>query len=300
MQIILSMSIGITLQSAGAPQDVLKAIKQASETTGVNFDYLVNQARTESSFRTDVTAKTSSATGLYQFIDQTWLGTVFKHGSKHGLEDMVGHIKQDYQGRFYVTEDALKKEILNLRKDPEIASLMAAEFASDNSDYLKAKTGSDSTSTDLYLAHFLGAGGASKFIKAMQETPYRPAAFLLPSAASANKNIFYNTDGSPKSLNDIYKHFERKIDDVSPVQIAKSAKTHAVDKLDNSYSRDIRFERMYGDNIAQYVRAMPEIKGFESGSFFQGLYGDKVASLMQKNINQSSLFLTLTTLDLPK
>jgi len=68
--------MGITSLTAGASQEVIGAIKHASQKTGVDFDYLVNQARTESSFRPDVKASTSSATGLYQFLDQTWLGTV--------------------------------------------------------------------------------------------------------------------------------------------------------------------------------------------------------------------------------
>jgi hypothetical protein len=298
------MSMGISLREAGASSDVIQAIKQASNNTGVDFDYLVNQARTESSFRTDVKAKTSSATGLYQFIDQTWLGMVSKHGSKHGLGEMAAKIKQDFQGRYYVPDETAKQDILNLRKDAGISSLMAAEFASDNGNYLKAKTGKDATATDLYMAHFLGAGGASKFIKAMQETPSRPAAYLMPAAASANKNIFYNTDGSPKSLEQIYKRFEAKFGEATDIHLAENHMPHAVEKtvekIDRTYRRDIQFERMYGDNITTYVRGMPSVKGFEGGSFFEGLYGERVSSLPQNRTTQNALFLTLTMLDLPK
>ena len=294
---ISTMSMGITNQIANAPQDILKAIESASQKTGVDFDYLVNQAKTESSFKADAKAKTSSATGLYQFIDQTWLATVSKHGSKHGLADVASQIKQDFQGRFYVADDAVKKQILGLRKDPEIASLMAAEFASDNGDYLQAQTGKEASATDLYMAHFLGAGGASKFITAMQETPYRPAAYLLPAAASANKNIFYNSDGSPKNFVEIYNNFEAKFGEVTEVQTAQN---ETVDATDRSYTRDISFERMYGDKVAEFVRAMPAIDGFKGGSFFEGLYGKNLSALMQKNAAQNSLFLTLTMLDSPK
>lgn len=291
------MSMGITSNIAGASNDVINAIKKASVKTGVDFDYLVNQARTESSFRTDVKAKTSSATGLYQFIDQTWLGMVSKHGSRHGMEKYSDAIQQDFQGRFFVSDDTLKKEILNLRTDPEISSIMAAEFASDNQKYLESKTGKDINQTDLYLAHFLGAGGASKYINAMQSNPNRPAAELLPSAANANKNIFYNSNGSKKSLNQIYNHFQAKFNDITPAQTAKVDVTPAVDK---SYRRDIMFERMYGNGVQDFVRDMPSIDGFVAGNYFEGLFGEDIGSIMQNRVKNQSLFLTLTMLDLPK
>ena len=298
------MSLGITSNVAGASQDVLRAIETASKKTGVDFDYLVNQARTESSFRPDVKASTSSATGLYQFIDQTWLATVSEHGSKHGLSDISSQIQKDFQGRYFVTDSAVKKQILELRKDPAIASLMAAEFASDNGDYLKSQTGKEANATDLYMAHFLGAGGASQFIKALQETPYRPAAYLLPAAAGANKGIFYNADGSPKSFDAIYKSFEQKFGEVTEVQVAQNEPILPSSALtaerESGYTRDIAFERMYGDKVAEYVRALPSVKGFENGSFFEGLYGNNVASAAREQAAQNSLFLTLTMLDLPK
>lgn len=278
----------------------MRAIETASKKTGVDFDYLVNQARTESSFRPDVKAATSSATGLYQFIDQTWLGTVSEHGAKHGLSDISSQIQKDFQGRYFVTDDSVKKQILELRKDPEIASLMAAEFAADNGNFLQTQTGKEATPTDLYMAHFLGAGGATKFIKAMQETPYRPAAHLLPAAASANKNIFYNKDGSPKSFDAIYASFERKFGDVTEVQLAQNDTLTQAYANDRTYARDISFERMYGDNVAKYVRALPSVQEFKGGSFFEGMYGNPIASVMREQASQNSLFLTLTMLDMPK
>jgi len=291
------MSMGITSLTAGASQEVIGAIKQASKTTGVDFDYLVNQARTESSFRTDVKASTSSATGLYQFLDQTWLGTVAKHGAAHGMNDLASQIQKDFQGRHFVADDTIKTQILNLRKDPEISSLMAAEFASDNKDIVEAKTGINATSTDLYMAHFLGAGGASKYINAMKQTPSMPAAELMPRAANANKNIFYNSDGSMKSLEQVYSNFQAKIDHVTEVQ---TAEVTVPDAVDNFYQRDISFERMYGSGVQKFVSTMPSVDGFQAGNYFDGLFGSDVSNFLQNKVNNQSLFLTLTMLDFPK
>src|SRR5437868_1566523 len=72
--------------TGGSGRDrVTAAIQLASARTGVQFDYLLNQARIESSLNPEARARTSSATGLFQFIEQTWLGMVKQHGAAHGL-----------------------------------------------------------------------------------------------------------------------------------------------------------------------------------------------------------------------
>ena len=50
------------------------SIKQAASTTGASFEYLLTTAKMESNFNPKAAASTSSARGLFQFIDQTWLG----------------------------------------------------------------------------------------------------------------------------------------------------------------------------------------------------------------------------------
>lgn len=289
--------MGLTSSISGASQNVLSAIKKASDKIGVDFDYLVNQARTESSFNPNAKARTSSATGLYQFIDQTWLSTVSKHGSKHGLGDLSSQIQKDFQGRYFVSDDTVKDQIMTLRTDPEIASIMAAEFASDNQNYLEAKTGKDANATDLYFAHFLGAGGASKFINAMQDDPSLSAASLFPSAASANKNIFYNSNGSPKNLNEIYNNFERKF---ASITTDHTTSNEPLTANTNTYQRDISFERMYGNEIAYFVRDLPSIDGFQTQSFFGDLLSNMTRETVQNQIIDYTSFLTLTMLDAPK
>ena len=71
------------------------AIHRAAASTGVDFSYLLGQARIESGFNPNARAKTSSATGLFQFIDQTWLGTVKQHGAKHRLVREGGSLYPD-------------------------------------------------------------------------------------------------------------------------------------------------------------------------------------------------------------
>jgi len=195
------------LNAYNVPRDVYHAIKNAAAKTGVNFTYLMEKAAVESSFDKNAKARTSSATGLYQFIESTWLKMVKDHVDKHGLGKFAAKI--DDQGR--VSDSRTRAEILNLRKNPEIASLMAAEFDSQNYARLKQNVGGEIGSTELYMAHFLGAGGASSFLNAMKKSPNMVAADIFPKEARANRNVFYDArTGTPRTLSQVHAFFDRK------------------------------------------------------------------------------------------
>jgi hypothetical protein len=192
-------------------QRVTSAIANASARTGVSFDYLMDQARIESGMRPDARASTSSATGLYQFTKQTWLGTLKQHGAAHGLDWAAGAITQNRDGTFSIANGDLRSSILDLRTNPEAAAVMAAEFAADNKEYLQSRVGGSPEAVDLYLAHFLGAEGAARFLSAYAENPEQAAATLFPAAASANRPIFYREDGGARSLSEIRRDFAAKL-----------------------------------------------------------------------------------------
>src|ERR1043165_6766087 len=91
---------------------VLHGIKKASQSTGVDFGYLMAQAAQESSFQADAKASTSSATGLYQFLDSTWPSIMQPHGGKHGFADLADRIQADGRGGATVADPSVKKAIL--------------------------------------------------------------------------------------------------------------------------------------------------------------------------------------------
>jgi hypothetical protein len=200
-----------TDNKAATARRVTAAIANASARTGVPFDYLMDQARIESGMRPDARANTSSATGLYQFTKQTWLGTVKQHGAAHGLGWAAEAISPRSDGTFLVPDNAMRTAILDLRSNPEAAAAMAAEFAADNAAHLQARLGGDPEPVDLYLAHFLGAEGATRFLDAYRDNPEQHAATLFPAAASANRSVFYREGGTPRTLADIRRHFSAKL-----------------------------------------------------------------------------------------
>lgn len=187
------------------------AIAQAAGRAGIDFDYLYNQARIESSLNPDAKAPTSSAAGLFQFTHQTWLGVLKAHGADHGLgwaADAIGKTGKSYD----VADPQLRAAIDRLRYDPELSSAMAAEFAADNRDRIETSLGRSAEPVDLYLAHFLGSGGAVDFLSAHDADPDAAAAPLFPAAAAANRSIFYRPDGGARSLGEIRTSFAAKLD----------------------------------------------------------------------------------------
>ncbi len=207
--------IAALVQKAGPA--IVKAVQKASASTGVNFAYLMEKASVESSFRPDVKNKSSSATGLYQFIEKTWMSMVKKYGDKYGLSEYAEKI--DDSGR--CSDPALRKKILSLRNDPEKAACMAAEYAAENSRYLEQHTETQIGSAELYLAHFMGPSGATQFLNAKNDNPGRNAARAFPEAASANHNVFYDSKtGKARSLQEVYDFFAQKFGDTGPVYAA--------------------------------------------------------------------------------
>ena len=111
------MSIGAIPSSGG----VEAAIRRASNATGVDADFLVRTARRESAMNPSAKARTSSAAGLFQLSEQTWLGTVKAHGAKHGYGQYADLIYRGGDGRWRV-EGSARNVVLDLRFDPQAAA----------------------------------------------------------------------------------------------------------------------------------------------------------------------------------
>lgn len=195
------MTVESVKQAVGA------AIQRAAEATGTDFSFLMRTAARESGYNPVAHAPSSSAAGLFQFVEQTWLGALKRHGAKHGYGGYADLIHETGAGRLSVSGDA-KKAVMALRMDPRAASLMAGELASDNSAYLKGRVGREPTAGELYIAHFLGAKGSGDLIEAAQARPAASAPALFPEAAAANPAIFYR-DGRAASVAEVYANLTR-------------------------------------------------------------------------------------------
>ena len=165
---------------------VKDTILAAAKMVGVSPQLMATMANIESGFRTSVKAGTSSATGLYQFVSGTWRNMLKRYASKYGI-----------------SPDASPT-------DPRANALMGAEFLKENAAHLRRQLGREPTDTELYTAHFMGAGGASKLLKALAANPNANAAQLFPKAASANQPIFYQ-NGAPRSIAGVMSELDRRV-----------------------------------------------------------------------------------------
>jgi hypothetical protein len=180
------------------------AIKQAADTTGTSFQYMLATAKMESNFDPKASASTSSARGLYQFIDQTWLGTVKEAGAQLGYGQYADAITRSASGSYSVSDPDARNAIMKLRDDPAAASSMAGVLTQSNSFKLTGKIGRRPTDGELYMAHFMGVGGAAKLISNAEDNPNASGARLFPNAAAANRPIFYDRAGQARSVSEVY------------------------------------------------------------------------------------------------
>jgi hypothetical protein len=176
----------------------------------MNFDMMLASARLESGLNPGAQAGTSSATGLFQFIDQTWLESVRQYGPAHGLSaDAALIVRRD--GHFTVDDPAARQRILDLRKNPEIASEIAGDHLRAISDKLGMTLGRPPDATEIYLGHLLGGGGASQLLQAARTTPTRAASDLLPAAARSNPSLFNAPDGTPYTVAQFMGHLRDRV-----------------------------------------------------------------------------------------
>jgi hypothetical protein len=183
---------------------VVAALQRASAATGSDFHYLLGTAMRESSLKPQAQSATSSAAGLFQFVEQTWLGVVKEFGAKHGLGSYAGAIGKGADGRFHVDNAADRQAILALRNDPQVSALMAGEYAQQTRTEMQNTLGRDVCGGELYAAHFLGADAACRLIRMNGSMPDASAASVFPQAAGANRNVFYRADGAAKTVREVY------------------------------------------------------------------------------------------------
>ena len=190
----------LTESAVGDPNDILEfgpmkirrhlvqKIVRAAQAVQTDPVLLMAVADKESSFITEVQAKTSSATGLFQFIERTWLGVVRDFGAKYGLTQEAALVVSGDNGKPSVADAAERTRILELRRDPYLAALMAGEMLKRDAARISLRIGRELTLGEVYLAHFLGPDDAEEFLATVVDKPTSAAAQMLPGPARANRS----------------------------------------------------------------------------------------------------------------
>ena len=225
-------------------QSVLAALKNAAAATGSDFHYLLGTAMRESSLKPDAKSSSSSAAGLFQFIDQTWMGLVKEHGAQYGLSSLADSIRKSDDGRYHA-EAADRKMILGLRSNPQLSALMAGEYAKKTEGQLKSALGREVCGGELYAAHFLGPDAACKLIRLADQSPQASAVAQFPQAASANRSVFYRPDGQAKSVREVYDWAVRQPGEPGTVRVAELPPVMSAQTVAPAPAKDIEPHNAY-------------------------------------------------------
>ena len=192
-----------------APARIVTAIVKASATTGADFEYLLKTAALESSFNRETEAKTSSAVGLFQFIEHTWLYMIREVGPELGLGELAEAIAVTRKGEFEIADAETEAAILGLRYDPDISAIIAGAFARRNAEFAARQLGREPNGGELYITHFLGANGGVELIRLVAKEPRTLARKHFAGAARANRSIFY--DGRrPRTIAEVHDRLMNK------------------------------------------------------------------------------------------
>ena len=199
----------------GIDHGIVAAIRLSSIRTGVDFSYLMKLAAAESNFKPKSKSATSSATGIYQFTRDTWLNTLKTHGAKYGLVGdyavNIDHYQTVYgYQRPIVRDEVIYQHLLELRKNPRLSAIMAAEMVRDSEQLLAHSFDRKPTQTDLYLTHFLGNDDAITFLQSLEQNPDVHALEIFPEAASSNQSIFHPSSRDPRTVDEVYALFGKK------------------------------------------------------------------------------------------
>ena len=268
----------MNVEPTGANATVTGAIRQAARATGVDFKYLLATAQVESKLNPRAQAQTSSARGLFQFIDQTWLTALKEQGAALGYGPYADAIQRQPSGQYVVANPRLYDRIMNLRSDPNASALMAGAFTQSNAARLAERLGRSATEGELYIAHFMGSAGAGRLIDLAASRPYTPAAPLFPTAARANPSIFFDKRGHARGAGEVYRALvgryqtARASQNVPPSMVTAStaAKTQAAQSMRGASAPDTA-------SVSQAYAAaggmsQPRTPAGDTGPVFHGLF----------------------------
>ena len=265
------------VEALARASNAASSIARAADATGVDFSYLMNAAMRESAFKANARNPKSSASGMFQFVEQTWLAMVKKHGDKHGLGDLARNVKVDNSGRYSVPNNSARREILGLRFDPETSAKLAGELTAENAEYMVDKLGRPPTNAELYAAHVLGPKNAVALSQAAEDRPGARAANMFPVAARNNRSLFYAANGRALGAAETLARFDAGAVDLSKVdpQLADAGP-----KLKGRLSAD----EEPTDTRAAMLNALMALQaqpiGFASGGFSDNEANDGASAQM--------------------
>ena len=189
-------------------------ITEARRKCRLDPSLLLAIAYKESSFNPKALNRHSSARGLLQFTNTTWLTVIRDFGPRYGLGRYAAAIETDQDGRLTIKNHRLRRAILTLRDDPVLQAIMMAERLEQERAPLELRIGRPATPVDLYFLHMLGPTGAARFLTDLTEHPDTSSLDVVDAVAPVNPGLFVK-DGRPRSVAETYSLIRADFDRAS-------------------------------------------------------------------------------------
>ncbi|WP_050808159.1 transglycosylase SLT domain-containing protein [Asticcacaulis biprosthecium] len=186
-----------------SPGGLVALVAREGFEAGMDPRYLVRLAQRESNFDPFAGAQTSTAFGLFQFTENTWLCSLKEFGPALG----VSGAEAIWRNRRGVCETSTRGErarLLALRSDASLSTKVAAAFSLKNYRVLSSEFGRRPSASELYMLHFFGQDAGLRFLEGYALRPYLPASLLVPDAAASNGRIFFTSGGRPRTVGEVF------------------------------------------------------------------------------------------------
>lgn len=226
-----------TPSSTGLASEDATLINNAALKYDVPASFLENTGSRESSGKADAANPDSSALGWGQFTKDTFLSLVKDPATAYALGVRPGMTQE---------------EILALRTDKAKSIEATAILAKQNKSQMEAALGRPISDSELYLAHFLGAGDATRFVQTMQTNPEASASAAFPKAAASNPGVFNSKAGTPLTVADVYNNISSSFNATSS-RVAYDD-IQVLQKLSDKMSTELK-----GPNGLKYAAAVGNI-----------------------------------------
>jgi hypothetical protein len=178
---------------------LLQVIVDEARTTGLAPEFALALVSKESGFDRHAKSTRSTARGLFQFTDRTWLEAVERFGAEGPIAETLSGL-----GR---------AEILHLRHHEITSTTIAVRYIAESRDRLTRSLGRAPTSSELYASHFFGRTGVVEFMSHLRKSPSATAADLFPDFAKANPSLFHDADkGKPLSVSEVNLRLRQRLD----------------------------------------------------------------------------------------
>jgi hypothetical protein len=167
------------------------------------FTTLLAQVVGETAFHGNAVNKHTGAAGPFQFVKNTWLSMVKRHGDALGVKpELVNQIKTDAKGHPTVADPKALHDILDLRHDVALSAKVASKLMTENTEHLHHILHRAPTEPEVHLAFLLGATGAGKLINAAATTPDIASNQIVSAAAAANPSLFHDKSGKVRTASE--------------------------------------------------------------------------------------------------